>query len=160
MRIQNTANEYWIRHILRQCWGFVTFWCGSGSPDPYLWLMDPDPTPNPTPFFSDFKDANKIISFHIFSYNLISVRSIYLWEKGRFRSQIRTCPDPGDPKTSGSPTLLYVKLTGYDVSGAVRWTPAWRRPYKKQCQNSTDCSTSYIFVGWTTSDLFQLWMML
>ncbi len=24
---------------MRQCWGSVTFWCGSGSPDPYLWLM-------------------------------------------------------------------------------------------------------------------------
>ncbi len=22
--------------ILRQCWGSVTFWCGSGSADPYL----------------------------------------------------------------------------------------------------------------------------
>ncbi len=35
----------------RQCWGSVTFWCGSGPPDPYLSLMDPDPVsdPNPTP---------------------------------------------------------------------------------------------------------------
>ncbi len=35
-----------------QCWGSVKFWCGSGSgsPDPYLWLIDPDPTP----FFIDF----------------------------------------------------------------------------------------------------------
>jgi hypothetical protein len=39
-----------------------TFWCGSGSPDPYLWLMDP------TPFFIDFKDAKK--NFIFFSYNL------------------------------------------------------------------------------------------
>ncbi len=44
-----------------QCWGSMTFWCGSGSTDPYLWLMDPDPTP----FFIDFKDAKKIF----FSYN-------------------------------------------------------------------------------------------
>jgi hypothetical protein len=29
---------------------------GSGSPDPYLWLMDPDTTP----FFNDFKDVKKI----------------------------------------------------------------------------------------------------
>ncbi len=42
-----------------QCWGSVTFWRGSGSPDPYLWLMDP----NPTPFFSDFKDAKKIFLY-------------------------------------------------------------------------------------------------
>jgi hypothetical protein len=45
-----------------QCWGSVTFWCGSGSPDLYLLLMDPDPDPppypylppDPTPFFIDF----------------------------------------------------------------------------------------------------------
>ncbi len=32
---------------IKQCWGSVTFWCGSGSgsPDPYLWLMDLDPNP-------------------------------------------------------------------------------------------------------------------
>ncbi len=30
--------------FLSQCWGSVPFWCGSGSPDPYLSLMDPDPT--------------------------------------------------------------------------------------------------------------------
>jgi len=28
-----------------QCWGSVTFWYGSGSPDPYLWLTDPDADP-------------------------------------------------------------------------------------------------------------------
>ncbi len=42
-------------------WGSVIFRCGSGSPDPYLLLMDPnlDPTSDPTPFFGDFKDAKK-----------------------------------------------------------------------------------------------------
>ncbi len=39
----------------------VTCWRGSGSADPYLWLMDPDPTPDPAPFFSDFKDERKLI---------------------------------------------------------------------------------------------------
>ncbi len=34
--------------------GSVTFWCGSGSSDPYFWLTDPDPTPDSTPFFGDF----------------------------------------------------------------------------------------------------------
>jgi hypothetical protein len=41
----------------KQCWGSVTFWCGSGSPDPYLWLMDPDP--DPASFFNDFKEVKK-----------------------------------------------------------------------------------------------------
>jgi hypothetical protein len=45
---------------LKQCWGSLTFLCGSGSPDPHLSLIDPDPTP----FFSDFKDAKKIFFFH------------------------------------------------------------------------------------------------
>jgi hypothetical protein len=52
----------------KPCWGSVTFWSGSGSPDPYLSLMDPDPTldpkpdptPDPTPFFNDFKDVKKL----------------------------------------------------------------------------------------------------
>jgi hypothetical protein len=45
----------------QQGWGSVTFWCGSGSPDPYryLWLMDL--TPYPTPFFNDFKDVKKCV---------------------------------------------------------------------------------------------------
>ncbi len=47
-----------------QCWGSMTFWCGSGfgSPDPYLWLMDPDPTI----FFIYFKDAKKIFFSYFF----------------------------------------------------------------------------------------------
>jgi hypothetical protein len=51
--------QWWPRSFasqtLPQCWGSVTFWCGSGSPDPYLWLMDPDP--DPTPFFSGFSGS-------------------------------------------------------------------------------------------------------
>ncbi len=39
---------------VKQCWGSMTFWYGSGSADSYLWLMDPDPTPDLTPFFSDY----------------------------------------------------------------------------------------------------------
>jgi hypothetical protein len=48
----------------------VTFLCGSGSgsPDPYIRLMDPDPaldpTQDPTPFFNDFKDIKE--NFFIF----------------------------------------------------------------------------------------------
>ncbi len=30
---------------LKQCWRSVTFWCGSGSSDPYLWQTDPDGDP-------------------------------------------------------------------------------------------------------------------
>ncbi len=69
------CNKFWIRpdpggeplpfhstdlmrlSLLNYSWESVTFWCGSGSPDPYLWLMDPDRTPS----FIDFKDAKKIL---------------------------------------------------------------------------------------------------
>ncbi len=30
---------------MKQCCGSMTFWGGSGSGDPCLWLMDPDPDP-------------------------------------------------------------------------------------------------------------------
>ncbi len=44
---------------------------GSGSADPYLWLTDPNPTLDPSPFFTNFKDAKKIIFFsRVFSHNL------------------------------------------------------------------------------------------
>ncbi len=35
------------------------------DPDP-----DPDPTLDPTPVFSDYMDGEKIIFFHIFSFNI------------------------------------------------------------------------------------------
>ncbi len=60
---QSSFFEDW-RISLEQCWDSVTFWYGSGSVDPCLWLSDPVPVP----FFSGFKVPKKY--FHIFSYNL------------------------------------------------------------------------------------------
>jgi hypothetical protein len=37
----------------------MTFWCGSGSADPCLLLMDPDPDADPSIFIIDLQDANK-----------------------------------------------------------------------------------------------------
>jgi hypothetical protein len=52
--------------LQNQCCGSVTFLC--------LWQMDPDPAPDPAPdpttFFSDFKDAKKLLFSYFFSYNL------------------------------------------------------------------------------------------
>ncbi len=36
--LESDKSERW-----KQCFGAMTFWCGSGSADPCLWLMDPDP---------------------------------------------------------------------------------------------------------------------
>ncbi len=36
-------------HCRDQCYGSMTFWCGSGSADPCLWLIDPDPDSDPDP---------------------------------------------------------------------------------------------------------------
>jgi hypothetical protein len=41
----------------KQCSGSMTFWCGSGSADLCLWIMDPDP--DPAIFVIDLQDANK-----------------------------------------------------------------------------------------------------
>ena len=58
----------------------ILCWSGSGSSDPYHWLMDPDPTPDPTTLFNDFKDLiNKkkshffLISYH--SYIIFSLKN-------------------------------------------------------------------------------------
>jgi hypothetical protein len=42
-----------------QCCGSMTFWGGSGSADPCLWLMDPDPAI----FVIDLQDAGKKLIF-------------------------------------------------------------------------------------------------
>ncbi len=46
-----------------QCWRSVTFWCGSGSSDPHLGLVDQDPTPDSTPLFSDFEEQNNFFKY-------------------------------------------------------------------------------------------------
>ncbi len=53
------------------CWGFVTFWCvsGSGSGDPCHWLMDPDPNQDQTPTLT-LRMQKKYFSPHFFSYKL------------------------------------------------------------------------------------------
>jgi hypothetical protein len=35
----------------------MTFWCGSGSADPCLWLMDPEANPDPAIFVIGLQDA-------------------------------------------------------------------------------------------------------
>ncbi len=45
--------------LVVQCSGSMTFWCGSGSGDPCLWLMDPDLDPDLDLFVIDLQDANK-----------------------------------------------------------------------------------------------------
>ncbi len=52
-----------------QCCGSMTFWCGYGSGDPCLWLMDPDPDADPDSsiFITDLKDANKKLFKNFFS---------------------------------------------------------------------------------------------
>jgi hypothetical protein len=42
-----------------QCCGSMTFWCGSGSTDLCLSLMDQDSDPDPAIFIVDLQDANK-----------------------------------------------------------------------------------------------------
>ncbi len=109
----------------KQCWGSVTFWCGSGSADPYLWLLDPDPYPYPASFFSDLKMQKNIFFSLFFSYNwntgtLSSVLKIkfllkfcakilfcnhYLRKGKDPNPQLRIMdpdPDPGGQKTCGS----------------------------------------------------------
>ena len=55
---------FWKIVLLNQCCGSMTFWGGSGSADPCLWLMDPDPAI----IVIDLQDAIKKLIFNtIFS---------------------------------------------------------------------------------------------
>ncbi len=45
----------------------LTFWCGSGSADLCLWLVDPDSDPDPAFFVIDLQDANKKLIFNKFN---------------------------------------------------------------------------------------------
>ncbi len=62
---------YKTDYSLKQCWGSMTFWCGSGSVDSCLWLMDPDSDPDtdadpdPSIFIIDLQDANKKLMFFL-----------------------------------------------------------------------------------------------
>ncbi len=40
------------------CGSMKFFWCGSGSADQYLWLMDQDPDPDSAIFVSDLQDVS------------------------------------------------------------------------------------------------------
>ncbi len=60
-------------HFL-QCCGST--WYGSGSADPYLWLMDPHP--DPAIFVSNLQDVNKkLIFLSIFVYYFLKVHLHY-----------------------------------------------------------------------------------
>ncbi len=66
---------------LKQCRGSMTFWCGPGSPDPYLWETDPDPSRYPTLFFSDFKDGQKkIFIYFLITYWYAQIHCLQCWK--------------------------------------------------------------------------------
>ncbi len=64
-----------------QCCGSITFWCGSGSADSCLWLVDPDPEPGPgSSYFRHWPSRcqqKKQISKHFFLFNTF-LRYIYI----------------------------------------------------------------------------------
>jgi hypothetical protein len=53
----------WIHHTFYQFCGSMTFWCGSGSADPCLCIMDPDSDPDLSIFITDLHDANSKQNF-------------------------------------------------------------------------------------------------
>ncbi len=100
-----------------QCYGSMTFWCGSGSSDPCLWLMDPDPDPGSgSGYFRHWpsrcqqktnflKQFFLLITFWRYIYIIFPDPDPYHWLMD---------PDPDGPKTcgpggfgSGSATLLF-----------------------------------------------------
>ncbi len=50
----------------------MKFWFGSGSADPYLWLIDPDADADPAIFVNDFLDVNKNFCLLLFEVTFTS----------------------------------------------------------------------------------------
>ncbi len=123
---------YRYRYLL-QCWGSVTFWCeSSGSPDPYLWLMDPTSfslilrmqinnvfshfflITCPQVHHLQFKKCNSLLKFCVkmlFCSHYFSPLNTFM-RKGKDPDPHLWLLDPGGPNKrgscgSGSPTLIY-----------------------------------------------------
>ncbi len=66
-----------------QCCGSMTFWGGSGSADPCLWLMDPDSDPDPAIFVIDLQDASKKLIFqhNFFAYYFLKVHLYIIFQR-------------------------------------------------------------------------------
>jgi hypothetical protein len=131
---------------MHQCWRSLTFWCGSGSADPYLILLDPEPDPIPdqTPFFSDFKDARKIFFSNFLSYNLPAgtlssvlrikfcynfiLQALFQSAQHLYEKKELMDPDPGGSTMcrsgsgSGSPTLICSKRTPCDPTSTFSYS--------------------------------------
>ncbi len=118
----------------------MTFWCGSGSGDPCLWLMDSDP--DPAIFVTNLQDANKkLTEKKVSDYYFLKVPFIYIifqskktkrshktvgidvfififclmiegWYKDPDQYLWLMDPDPGGPQTCGS---------GHETLHATEW---------------------------------------
>jgi hypothetical protein len=60
----------------------MTFWCGSGSADPCLWLMDPDPAI----FVIDVQDASKKLIFNT-NFSAYYFLKVHLHHFSKIKSQ-------------------------------------------------------------------------
>ncbi len=73
----------------RQCSGSMTFWWGSGSADPCLWLMDPDSDPDPAIFVIDLQNAyKKLFLKFIFSAYYFLKKHLHLFFKDKKSKKI------------------------------------------------------------------------
>jgi hypothetical protein len=62
-----------LAESVNQCCGSVTFWYGSGSADPCLWLMDPDPAIFVIDLQEAFKNYFLLITFWRYIYIIFQI---------------------------------------------------------------------------------------
>ncbi len=128
MHLETVAFKILLYISVNQCCGSMTFWYGSGSAGPCLWLKDPDPAI----FVIDLQDANKklksfsayfFLKVHLHHFKdkkskrchttagIMVLFTIFAWRWKDLEPDPYlwlTDPDPGGPNTygSGSPTLV------------------------------------------------------
>ncbi len=78
---RNRCNRY--KNCFAQCSGSITFWCGSRSADPCLWLMNPDPDPDPGSGSCYFRHrpsrCQQKTKFFFPAYYFLKIRYIYIF---------------------------------------------------------------------------------
>ncbi len=62
-------------HCLLQCCGSATFWYGSGSADPYLWLTHPDLALDSATFVSNFSRRQQKLFFFLHFHHFLKIKS-------------------------------------------------------------------------------------
>ncbi len=121
-------------HSFFQCCGSRTFWGGSGSADPCLWLMDPDPAI----FVIDLQDGCKNKFFN-------TIFSAYYFLKVHLHnfSKIKSQKESQNIRNQGFPYYFFMMIEGFG-SGSIHLTTGSGSGRHKTCGSGGSGSATLV----------------